>query len=208
MPKTLQVIADTELGFDGPFALLIRYPEPPIARGDREPPYEPVETGAGTAWVTVHSTGSAEAIWDLPDGGQAYIRGLTAMLAALTPADRASPDEIPIPPFEFDPAPGPASNMTTLASGPDTGASGSGSWFRCESGSGAYTGGVVRGDPLLVAAVVLDQPAPCSYGIRADAMLSLQGFWTPHDRPLDTPTVDDLIEAEPEVWTELLAAGG
>lgn len=105
----VQVIADRSEGAAGPFAVILRYFEPHRPAAGQTS----TEIGGNQVFVSVYDrldgsdgSGNGEAVWDLPDGSQGYLRsrGLDSDVIESIVADlRPRSNDHPIPGFDYQP---------------------------------------------------------------------------------------------------------
>ena len=199
-PLPVQVIADPVLGPAGPFALLMRY------YGDDYHAHGQVtiEFGENVAHGGVYDNGNGQAIWDLPDDSQGYLRSrgldlddIETILRATSPRQ---PDDV-VPGFDVaDTLPAGYELLHEAMLG-EFGA-GSGASLQCEVPSTGYlyrVGAFVT-DPLGEYASVIDRPPPLEVGRIGDSIVTITGLADPA-----APHVADVTTADPERWLELRA---
>ena len=195
-PIPIQVIADPVDGPVGPFAIVQRF-----FGDDRRPTGdEAVDIDGTTFWIRLVDNGNGVAEWDVGDGSFGYVRSrgldrnaLVELLGALEP--RAATAAIP----GFDYAPGTGrrellhEQMNTVIAG-DVGSS------ECVVALTGYRYrlSAINGDPVLQYGGVIDRPVPFEVGMSGSTLIVIGGVAEP-----TAPTVDDVVDAEPDAWLEL-----
>lgn len=205
-PRSMQVIGDPAAGYSGGFVLVQRFfttefnrydgayggdtladPDGKITNGHTSP------NGYGDAYVL------------FPDGTEAYFRArglddaaLEQVIAATEPrtGDRAATG------FDYDPEVGP-DGFELLYEGDNRDLrSYGGGRSECRTPtepSWLYRIDSFDADPILEAVWILDRPVPIEVAERDGVLISIDG----PDEP-GRPSVDDVTNAPPDVWSELL----
>jgi hypothetical protein len=199
-PVPIQIIGNADQGAVGPFAIVLRYLDNTRALvGDL------VDVNGVAVGVATYPNGNGEATWNLPDGGQGYLRSrglsreeIIAVLTTLTPRSA----DVPIPGFDYGDAGPPTlellhEQMNTEVSEGST----SGSQCRIPGTSVGYSVSTLNGDPVYVFGGVIDRPAPLAVGEHNGTVLVIAG----PDLP-GAPTVDDVMDADETLWNELRTA--
>lgn len=202
-PIAMQVIAQPDLGPTGPFVLVLRYRDRPLDLTGREL----VDVGDQLVAIQVVQTGNAEAVWNLPDGGQAYLRArdvdratLLAVVEALTARDPGAP----VAGFEVG-AIDATAGLELVAEHMNSGFAGRWASLECISPDDAqlhwrvYS---VDADPVAEYVTVLDRPRPIDVGIVDGALVMITGPLAFAVDPLIT--LDNVTNADQATWDALL----
>ena len=198
-PIPIQIIGDPVDGPTKPFAVIQRSFD-----AETEPSgQEAVDVNGVTVWVTARPDGDGEAVWNLPDGSQGYLRtrglerdDVVAILTALTPR---SPDSA-IPGFDYDTGPAGLGLVTERLNTDVTIGNLAGSHCRVADTGSVYRIWSISGGALYQFASVIDRPVPVDVGITNGTVIVISGPADPTG-----PTVEDVINADEGTWLELLA---
>lgn len=202
-PIAMQVIAKPDLGPTGPFALVLRYRDRPLDLTGREL----FDVDDLRIAVQIMSSGNVQAMWDLPDGGQAYVRArdidratLLAIVGAVTPRDPGAA----IPGFDVGMIDTPL-GLELVAEDMNSGFAGSGSSIECTSPDDAQLHWWVTSidaDPVAEYVTVLDRPRPMDVGTVDGSLVMITGPLAFAADPLIT--LDDVTNADQATWDALL----
>lgn len=196
-PFSIQAIGDPDEGPTGPFALLLRYADRLVPIG--------ASTLAINDWkvtVAVYPNGNGDARWDLPDGGNGYLRSrgldrdqLIRIVSALTARDPGAA----IAGFDYSPAT--PTHLELVAEHMSNGVRGSITSYVCQvrETSFIYRISLLGGDPIFQYGGVIDRLVPLQVGYRQRALITIQGREDP-----TAPRVDDIVNADPEAWNTWL----
>lgn len=201
----IQVVADPDLGADGPWAILGT-----IAA---HPRFDAEAWGAESEWlsrdviadwdvlVTTTPDGFADALIDLGDDVDAYVRtyrfgpeevrALISGLASRTPRTEGFDVEPGVPGLEIvsDERNGPIeAHIAALV---------------CTVDDQPVRISAITGDPVAQYVLTLDQPYPDIVGRVRDAVVSIDAGRL---APEQAPALDDIVHAPDDVWAELLRA--
>jgi hypothetical protein len=202
-PFTIQIIGDPVGGPAAPFALVQRYPEQrEIAQRNT------VDVGGRSVVIVADGSvnGNGEIFWNLADGSEGYLRSrgldrdaLVGIVASLTPRD----PNAAIPGFDYAPDPAGPAALQLLVEHMNTGVQGRVTFFECQVASTTFIYRItaVVGDPVYEYAIVIDAPVPLEVGYRKGTLVVIRGIT---DRA--APTLDDVVNADPDVWGPLLIA--
>ncbi len=209
-PIPIQIIGDPTDGPTAAFALIQRFfGDDYTAIGQ-----EVVDINGTQAHVSVYDNGNGLVMWELGDSSQGYMRSrgldrdaLVEIVAGLTPR----PDSDPIPGFDYMLPPDATLQLELLHEQINTDVSGQVASFECRVAASdfVYRISALGGDPVYQYAGVIDRPAPLEVGMRDSTVIVINGIADP-----TAPTVDDVVDADPETWLDLrsrlgrLAQGG
>jgi hypothetical protein len=194
-PVPVQIVADPDDRLVGPFAVVQRY------FGDgRTPDFgEQVAIGDTTFWITLTENGNGAVEWDVGDGSLGSVRsrgldrdGLLDVLGSLSPRDPT--DDVP----GFDVAT--IEGLALLHEQLNTDIDGEVGSSQCDVASTGYRYRIsaINGDPVFQYGGVIDRPVPLEVGMRGETLIVIDGVADPA-----APTVDDVVEADPDAWLEL-----
>ena len=198
-PIPIQIIGNPVDGPTKPFAVIQRSFD-----AETEPSgHEAVDINGVTVWVTTHPDGNVEAVWNLADGTQGYLRsrGLTrddvvAIVTALTPR----PPDSAIAGFDYDTTGTVGLELVTEQLNTDvTIGKLAGSQCRVAGTGSVYRIWAITGDTLYQFASVIDRPVPLDVGITNGTVIVISGPAGPI-----APTAQDVIDADKHTWLELL----
>ena len=199
-PIAMQVLANPDTGPVGPLALVLRYRDRPIAiYGDA------VDVNGLHAYVNIYPNGNADARWNMPDGGQAYLRmrdldrdTIIGIIESLTARDA----DAAIPGFDYEPDPIGGLGLELLDEGMNSGVSGSIASFACQTPNSDIVHDVqaVLGDPLWVYTYLLDQARPREVALVDGTLIVIRA--TLADVPF---AADQVTNADTATWDALLA---
>ena len=199
-PFSIQIIGDPAAGPAGPFALVQRY-----ADQLNRPQRQTTDVNGWKVGVNVFDNGNGAAVWNLPDGGQGYVRSrgldrdtLVGIVASLTTRDSGAA----IPGFDYLPDPTASPALQLLAEHLNTDVQGSVAVFECQvvATSYIYRIAALDGDPVFQYAGVIDRPVPLEVGVQEGIVVVIQGTNDP-----TAPTIHDIVNADPDAWRRLLA---
>lgn len=199
-PISLQVVGDPELGTSGPFAMVLRYP---VQLGDVDDGQRQLMTIADlTVGVISYPNGNGDAMWNLPDGSQAYLRArdlafdeIVAVVASLMP--RLSDAEIPG--FDVDKS----ATLPLLTEHMNSGIDGRSAGFTCETDHEPpreYRVDAYDAEPVYEYLAILDRARPMDAG-NVDGTTVVVGYGLTDET---TPRVDDVVNADEATWNALL----
>jgi hypothetical protein len=200
-PVPIQAIGDPAPGPTGPFAVVLRYPTQD--RADQVS--EPVIINAWSVGIRTFENGNGEAVWNLSDGTQGYLRSrgldttaLTAIIASLTPRDRSAP----IPGFDYAGPPTGSARLQLLTEHLNTGLNGSGATVHCRVASTGfiYRISTIDSDPITRFMSVIDGPPSLEVAAVAGRLIIVVG-----DPNANAPTAAQVSNADPAAWSLLLA---
>lgn len=200
----IQVIGNPDGGPTEPFALVQRYPD----RND----LRLGQTVAINDWQVAldvrpnnHGVVTGDARWDLPDGGQGYIRSrgidrdtLVAIISSLTTRDANAA----IPGFDFAQVPAVPPTLQLVAEHLNTDVFGRGATLQCvvPATNFNYRISTLDGDAVFQYALVIDRPVPLQVAYKQGTLVVIEGNEDP-----TAPTVDDVVNADAATWNDLLA---
>jgi hypothetical protein len=198
-PLPIQAIGNPATGATGPFAVVLRY-----ANQDR-PGYtkDLVEINGWAVGVRTFPNGNGEAVWNLDDGTQGYLRArglgvseLTAIVTGLTARDAT----IAIPGFDYIAAQD-ADQLQLLAEHLSSDLSGHGASIECqvETTGFIYRISAIDADPISEFMTVIDRPPPVEVGRRDRTLIVIDGLADP-----TAPTIAQIDNLDPAKWAELL----
>jgi hypothetical protein len=199
-PLSIQAIGDSSAGPGGSFAVVLRYAEP-VSSAGRD---SSVEINGWTVSVRTYANGNGDAVWDLPDGTQGYLRSrgldredLYSIVSALNPRDLSAPT----PGFDYSPTPDAGSRLQLVAEHISSGLAGQAATFQCRvQATGAiYRITSLRADPIVEFMAVIDRPLPIEVGIVGDSLIIIDGSPDP-----SAPTLTQIVDAQADVWEPLL----
>lgn len=198
-PIPLQVVGDPALGTSGPFAMVLRLPE---QMSDVEAGRELVTIGEWTVGVFPVPNGNGDAIWNLPDGGQGYLRSRdlsTDQIVAVIDSLSARQADAAIPGFDVD---GPAA-LPLLTEHMSSGLDGRAAGITCrtdEEPPREYRVDAVDAEPVLEFLAILDRPRPLDAGDVGGTTIVIAG-----GLPTATsPRVEQVIDADQTTWDGVL----
>jgi hypothetical protein len=200
----IQIIGDPAGGPTEPFALLQRYPD--------HTDFAQRSTTAINDWNVAlevgpnnHGVITGDARWDLPDGGQGYVRSrgidratLVALISSLTTREPSAT----IPGFDYTPGPTVPSTLQLLVEHLNTGVYGRSATFQCQvaATSFIYRISTLDGDPVFQYALVIDRSVPLEVGYQEGTLVVIEG-----NEDLTAPTINDVFNTDPATWNNLLA---
>ena len=201
LPIPMQVIADPVDGPAEPFAMVMRYFESDRpATGN-----ESVVINGADVGLSLSPNGNGEAIWDLPDGSQGYLRSrgldrqqLIAIVAALSPR----PPDATIPGFDYG-TNGPPTLQLVVDQMNTDGIDGrtAGSWCQMTPSVG-YQVSAHQGDALFTYAAIIDRVVPpLEVDVVGDTVIQVCCVADPN-----APTAADVVQADDDIWRQLLLA--
>jgi hypothetical protein len=194
----VQVIGSASLGPIGAFAVVQRLP----VRADR--PEGGDEINGWNVAVEVFNNGNGQASWRVGDGTEGYLRSrgmnrdeLVRIVTSLRVRDASAA----VPGFDY--VDDQTSSTRLLVDQMNTAVRGRVSFSECTVlGSGyIYQLFAIEGDDLAKFAAIIDQSPPLEVGYRDGTLISIGGVADPA-----APTVRDVVNADPGVWGQLLAA--
>jgi hypothetical protein len=200
-PLPIQAIGDPASGPTGPFAVVLRYPTQD--RADQVS--EPVIINGWSVGIRTFESGNGEAVWNLSDGTQGYLRSrgldttaLAAMIARLTPRERSAP----APGFDYAGSPNGPAHLELLAENLNTGLNGTRATIQCrvETTGFIYRISTIDGDPITRFMSVIDSPSPLEVASAADRLIVVIG-----NPNANVPTAAQVSNADPAAWSDLLA---
>jgi hypothetical protein len=197
----IQIIGDPNGGPTAPFALVQRYPD----QTDLGPRSTVTMINEWEVSLRVFSNGNGDARWPLPDGGQGYVRSrgldseaLVAIISSLTTRDTSSA----IPGFDYTPRPTVPPTLQLLVEHLNTGVYGRSATLQCQAAATnfIYRITTLDGDPALQYALVIDRSVPLEVAYQQGTLVVIEGNEDP-----TAPTVNDVFNADPATWNNLLA---
>jgi hypothetical protein len=200
-PLPILAIGDPASGPTGPFAVVLRYPTQDHANQVSDP-------AIINGWaVGIHTfeNGNGEAVWNLSDGTQGYLRSrgldttaLAAIVARLTPRDRSAP----VAGFDYAGPPNRPAHLELIAEHLNTGLSGSAATIQCrvETTGFIYRIITIDADPITMFMSVIDSPPPLEVAAAAGRLIIVIG--SPN---ANAPTAAQVSNADPATWSNLLA---
>lgn len=204
LPIPIQIIGQEVDGPAKPFAVLERFFD-----SDRDPwgREDPVNIGGNDIYLNNHLNGNGEAVWNLPDGSQGYLRSrgmsrdeLLEILSALTPR----PADANVPGFDYNNSEPGAPQLVVEQMNTDA-VRGQGSGSQChvvESGW-VYQISANEGELLHRFVSVIDRPPPLEVGTIGETLVIISGIADP-----SAPSIDDIVNADEATWRGLLGAPG
>jgi hypothetical protein len=202
-PLPIQAIGDPASGPTGPFAVVLRYPTQD--RADQVS--EPVIINGWSVGIHTFENGNGEAIWNLSDGTQGYLRSrgldataLAAIVSRLTPRDRSAP----VAGFDYAGSPNGPTPLELIAEHLNTGLNGSSQTIQCrvEPTGFLYTISTIDADPITRFMSVIDGPPPLEVAAAAGRLIVIIG----NPNPIaNAPTAAQVSNADPATWSNLLA---
>ena len=200
LPIPIQVIADPVDGQAKPFAIVLRYFDSDRpATGSESVVINGADVGLG-----VFPNGNGQAIWNLPDGSQGYLRsrGLDrAQLIAIVSALSPRPADASVPGFDYGTdGPTPLELVVDQMNTDDFDGRSAGSWCQMTPNLG-YQVSAYRGDALMAYAGVIDRPPPLDVAVVGDTVIQLCCVADPN-----APTAADVVQADDDLWQQLLLA--
>lgn len=197
----IQIIGDPNGGPTAPFALLQRYPD----QSDLGPPSSVTAINDWDVSLRVFSNGNGDARWVLPDGGQGYLRSrgldseaLVAIISSLTARDSSAT----IRGFDYTPGPTVSPTLQLLVEHLNTGVYGRSAALQCQVAATNFIYWITTldGDPVFQYALVIDRRVPLDVAYQQGTLVVIEGNEDP-----TAPTVDDVFNADPTTWNDLLA---
>lgn len=200
-PLPIQAIGDPASGPTGPFAVVLRYP----TQDHADPVGEPVIINGWAVGIHTFENGNGEAVWNIGDGTQGYLRGrgldttaLTAIVARLTPRDRSAP----VAGFDYASSPNGLAHLELIAEHLNTGLSGSSATIQCrvETTAFIYTITTINAEPITSFMAVIDSPPPLEVAGAAGRLIVIIG-----NPNANAPTAAQVSNADPPTWSHLIA---
>jgi hypothetical protein len=200
-PLPIQAIGDPASGPAGPFAVVLRY----HTQDRADQVSDPVIINGWAVGIRTFENGNGEAVWNLSDGTQGYLRSrgldataLASIVARLTLRDRSAP----VPGFDFASSPNGPPRLELLAEHLSTGLIGSGASIQCrvETTGFTYRISTIDGDPITRFLSVIDGPLPLEVAAAADRVIVIIG-----NPNANAPTAAQISNADPAIWSHLLA---
>jgi hypothetical protein len=197
-PISLQVVGDPALGTAGPFAMLLRYPVQlgEVAQRDL------TTIGGWTVGVITYPNGNGDALWNLPDGGQGYLRSrdltldqIVGVIASLEPR----PPDAAIPGFDL----AASAALPLIAEHMNSGIDARGAAFTCQTNDEhplQYRVDAWDGEPVFEFLAILDRARPLDAGnIDGTTIVIASGIATE-----TSPRVAQVTNADQGTWDTLL----
>lgn len=217
----VQVIADPSEGAAGPFAVVLRDYEPTRTAGTAEATEEAREIDGNQVFISVYDAldgsgdiGNGQAVWNLPDGSQAYLRSrgldsddIESIVANLRPR----PSDHPIPGFDYDTSETQPARLTLVAEQSTDTLSSARYSITCRATNGLDVRvAIVADEGVGPYALAIDRPRP-AWIVRADGAIYIGGIEAPNadgspDPPaeaLTTISPEQLTTISPEQWQQL-----
>jgi hypothetical protein len=201
-PVPIQIIGPPGGDPSGRFALVQRY----FDDGRRSTGDEAVVAQDGTTfWVSTFDNGTGVVEWDVGDGSQGYLRSrgldrdtLVQLAGSLAPR-RA---DATLPGFDYRIGRETPVGLRILHEQMNADVHGTVALSECATVSNGYRYRIsaIAGDPVFRFGGVLDRPAPLDVGVRDGTLVVINGLPDPA-----APTVDDVVDAAPAAWLELLS---
>lgn len=197
-PISLQVVGDPALGTAGPFAMLLRYPVQLGEVAQRE-----LTTISGwTVGVIMSPNGNGDALWDLPDGGQGYLRSrdltleeIVGVIASL----ESRPSDAAIPGFDV----AASAALPLLAEHMNSGIDARGAVFTCQTNDEPpreYRVDAWDGEPVLEFLSILDRARPIDAGNIDGTTIVIAGGFASET----SPHIAQVTNADQITWDALL----
>ncbi len=200
----IQAFAHPATGPRGPFAVVLRYSN----QDRRATGNSNVEINGWSVAIHTFPNGNGEAIWNLDDGTQGYLRSrgmsvdvLTAIVGGLTPRDA----DAAIAGFDYTPPADDTTGIEFVAEHTASGLSGHGARFECRVDSAGiiYRISAIEADPISEYVSVIDRPPPVAVGLRDTTLIVITGDGSGRPDPT-APTINQVTNADPAVWAQLL----
>ena len=204
----VQVIADPSQGAAGPFAVVLRDYQPSRTAGTGE-----ATEIDGKVFVNVYDAldgsgdiGNGEAVWNLSDGSQGYLRSrgldrddIESIVANLRPR----PPDHPIPGFDYDTGATQPAQLTLVAEQTTDTLSSSGYSLNCRATNGLdVLVAVIADEGVAPYAIAIDRPRP-AWIARADGAVYIGGIEARNAHGSPDPPADALTTISPERWQQL-----
>ncbi len=200
-PLPIQAIGDPSLGPTGPFAVVLRYPN----QDHTDQVGDLVNINGWAVGMHTFENGNGEAIWNLSDGTQGYLRSrgldtttLASIVARLTQRDRSAP----VPGFDYAGSPNGPAHLELIAEHINAGLTGSSATIRCrvETTAFIYTITTIDADPVTRFMSVIDSPPPLEVAAAAGRLIVIIG-----NADAKAPTAAQVSNADPATWSNLVA---
>ena len=198
-PFSMQVVGDPALGTSGAFAMVLRFP---VHLAEVGAGRELRTIGSWTVGLIASSSGTGDALWDLPDGGQGYLRfrdltidQVDAVIASLEPRTPGAAIA------GFDVAA--TADLPLLAEHMNSGIDARGAGFTCQTDDEhpfQYRVDAWDGEPVYEFLVILDRARPLDAG-NVNGTTIVIGSGVPTDR---SPRVTQVTNADPAIWDALV----
>jgi hypothetical protein len=201
-PIPIQIIGSPSDGPAKPFALVERFFTSEFAVAGQQM----IKINGDTVAVSTFPNGNGEARWQLADRSRGYLRSrgldlaaVEAVVKGLSPRDHNST----IPGFDYRPGASDPLGLELLHEHLNTHVVVNSPTLECRvvASDYVYRISAVHGDPVYVYASVIDRPPPLEVAIREGTVIIINGVADP-----GAPTAADVVNADPDTWTELLAA--
>ncbi|MEO6652706.1 MAG: hypothetical protein ABIP17_08640 [Ilumatobacteraceae bacterium] len=199
-PISIQIIGDHQLGPAGPYGMLLRYTDRSFGVEGRET--EPI--GDWDVAVEMVPNGNSHLFWNLPDGGEGYLRSrgldreaVVGIVGSLTARDAAAG-------FDYQPASDIGGGLELTEEGTWGSHDGWSAAIECTDPDHdaiyriATMGGTV--DAIVEYAFVSDRPVPLEVGYQGDTLVVINGYI---GNDADPPTVADVFNADEATWTAI-----
>ena len=202
-PVAMQVVANAVTGPTGPLALLLRYRDRPLGSNGSDL----IQINDWQVQLLMVPNGNADARWDLPEGGQAYLRArdldrdtIIALIGALQPR----PPDAALLGFDLEAAPGIQPDLAILHEDTNMSLDGRGAWFACQDTDteAIYRVQTLAGDPLLQYTGIVDRPRPVDVGGVDDTVIVVTG---PSRLPGSPFSAEQVSNTDQATWDALLA---
>ena len=202
-PVAMQVVANAIAGPTGPLALLLRYRDRPLGASGSDL----IQINDWQVQLLMVPNGNADARWNLPEGGQAYLRArdldrdtIIALIGGLQPR----PHDAGLPGFDLEAAPGTQPDLAILHEDTNMSLDGRGAWFACQDTDteAIYRVQTLAGDPLLQYTGIVDRPRPVDVGVVDDTVIVVSG---PSRLPGSPFSADQVANTDQATWEALLA---
>ncbi|MEM8621746.1 MAG: hypothetical protein AAGF73_18725 [Actinomycetota bacterium] len=201
----VHAVADPASGAAGPFAVILRLYESSRPTGGDDP----VEIGGNQVYIRVledvddpGEIGNGEAVWDLPDGSQGYLRsrGLNQRdIESIVTSLQPRPANDPLPGFDYDTDGSQPERLTLVAEGTNNLNSSAGYRIECALDIAAVSLTVVNDEGLLPYVMVIDRFPPKWVEQRNNAVLI--GGSAVLEAPQPIP--DQVVAVTKDQWQQL-----